>query len=176
MSKMTRRTVTPEDKKYVLSKLDIKLMSFKPKAINSLSSVKFIPFLELQKKFSYSISTVGNSIWSTGLIIKVNTPEFSHCNWKGFSISMYHENKSAKSAISYLQVSNIIPSNSKPDNFSTVFTKIQESMKSVKSKPLNITFDLPLWIKAIQILIEMKLPESSYRAFRGIPPSQKLSW
>ena len=30
-------------------------------------------------------------------------------------------------------------------------------MKSVKSKSLIITFDLPLWIKAIRIVIEMKL-------------------
>ena len=59
--------------------------------------------------------------------------------WKGSTKSIYHENKSAKSAISYLQIIN-----SKPENFSTVFTTIliQECMQSAKSKPLITTFFL----------------------------------
>jgi hypothetical protein len=31
-------------------------------------------------------------------------------------------------------------------------------MKTTRSEPLIITFDLPLWIKAIRIVLEMKLP------------------
>ena len=151
--KVSRRKLTVEDKRMILSKLDVKLQSFQPNVINSLSTVKFMPIAELQKKLCYSMSTVSNSVWTSGWLIKVKKPEFLHCNWKGFQKTIHQENQSALSEISYLPIIN-----NKPDNFSTVYTTIMECMKSANSKPLIITFDLPLWIKAIRIVLEMKLP------------------
>lgn len=39
-----------------------------------------------------------------------------------------------------------------------MYTTIVECMKSAKSEPLIITFDFPLWVKVIRIVLEMKLP------------------
>lgn len=151
--KVSRKKLTAEEKRDILCKLDIRIQPFQPKVVNSLSSIKFAPLSVLQKKVCYSIPTVCNSIWTSGWIIKLSTPEFLHCNWKGFNKSIHEENKSALSQISYLPIIN-----SKPDSFSTVYTTITECIKSAKSEPLIITFDFPLWVKAIRIVLEMNLP------------------
>ena len=106
-----------------------------------------------------------------------------------------------KSAISYLQIIN-----SKPDNFATVFIKIQVCMKSAKSKPLIILYTrYPIVARALGLafrpsaragkgilhttdyhirsssvdksnLNSHRDETSSYCACRAIPPFQKLFW
>ena len=60
-----------------------------------------------------------------------------------------------KSFIEYLPV---IDSN--PDSYDTVYTTIVDCLKNSNSSPIIITFDLPLWIKAMRIVLEMKMPVS----------------
>ena len=58
-----------------------------------------------------------------------------------------------KSFIEYLPV---IDSN--PDSYDTVYTTIVDCLKNSNSSPIIITFDLPLRIKAMKIVLEMEMP------------------
>ena len=39
-----------------------------------------------------------------------------------------------------------------------MYTTLLKCLECTKSRPLIITFDLPLWIKAVRIVLEMKMP------------------
>ena len=68
--------------------------------------------------------------------------------------SIHKPGVSKKSFIEYLPV---IDSN--PDSYDTVYTvTLVDCLKNSNLSPIIITFDLPLWIKAIRIVLEMKMP------------------
>ena len=72
----SRMKVSTEEKRELLRKLELKLIPFHPKVINSLSLVKFIPLSELQNKLSYIQSTIGNTVRLAGWIINMNKTYF----------------------------------------------------------------------------------------------------
>lgn len=154
LKQISRRKITAMEKDDLLKKLGIKLHTFHPKPINALCSIKFMSYSELQQKTSRPKGCLGDSAWLSGWLIKMSVaPDFFHGNWKGHMKMCHQESGAAVSSISYLQIIN-----SKPDNYSTVYTTLLECLKTSQSKPIIVTFDLPLWIKAIRIVVEMKMP------------------
>ena len=74
-------------------------------------------------------------------------------NWKGFMKSLHKPNVKARSQIEFLQIID-----QPPDSYSTVYTTLIECLKTASAKPMVITFDLPLWMKASRIVLEKGMP------------------
>ena len=74
-------------------------------------------------------------------------------NWKGFIKSLHKTNVKARSQIEFLQIID-----QPPDSYSTVYTTLIECLKTASAKPMVITFDLPLWMKASRIVLEKGMP------------------
>ena len=74
-------------------------------------------------------------------------------NWKGFMKSLHKPNVKARSQIEFLQIID-----QPPDSYSTVYTTLIECLKTASAKPMVITFDLPLWLKASRIVLEKGMP------------------
>ena len=45
-----------------------------------------------------------------------------------------------------------------PDSYSTVYTTLIECLKQSDGRPMVITFDLPLWLRANRIVLEKGMP------------------
>ena len=67
--------------------------------------------------------------------------------------SLHKPNVKARSQIEFLQIID-----QPPDSYSTVYTTLIECLKTASAKPMVITFDLPLWLKASRIVLEKGMP------------------
>ena len=90
-------------------------------------------------------------------------------NWKGFMKWLHKPNVKARSQIEFLQIID-----QPPDSYSTVYTTLIECLKTASAKPMVITFDLLLWLKASRIVLEKGMPvggweaSTPYKAFWGV--------
>ena len=108
----------------------------------------------LREKFLFVKSCPADTAWIVGWLVKLKTNhEFQHSGWKGFMKSIHRNHGLKKSFIEYLPIID-----GKPDSYSTVYTTLKTCLNTSKSKPIIITFDLPLWVKAMRIVLEMKMP------------------
>ena len=67
--------------------------------------------------------------------------------------SIHETDTSTKSRIEFLPIINM-----KPDSFGVIFKTIVECMNTSPVRPLIITFDYPLWIKAVRVTLDLGLP------------------
>ena len=103
------------------------------------------------------ISCPGDIAWFLGWLSKqkLNLSMLKHPSWKGFMKSIHNESGMEKLVIEFLPIMNA------PftlDSFSTMYTTIIECLKLSTDLPMMITFDLPLWSKATQIILDSNLP------------------
>ena len=110
-----------------------------------------MPFTTLHKQFKSSRLCPGDDAWIAGwLIHMLSKGAFQHSN----CMKDIHKCKTvSKSGIEFLPIIN-----NSPDNYSTIYTTLVECLKNAKSTPVIVTFDFPLWIKAVRIVIERDLP------------------
>ena len=92
----------------------------------------------------YDTSCLGDTaFYAAWLIFMKLTPANSPVNWEGFMKSLHKPNVKARSKIEFLQIID-----QPPDSYSTVYITLIECLKTASAKPMVITFDLPLWLKA----------------------------
>ena len=120
---------------------------------DSLSSIVFRPLHELKKKFTYDHSSSADALWTAGWLLAQKEGGFIQYNWKGHMKSIHATEGSAKSRVEYLPIIN-----AKPDSFGAIFTTLVECINETTDRPVIITFDFPLWIKAVRITLDLGLP------------------
>lgn len=90
--------------------------------------------------------------WMAGWAIKNYNPTFDHPNWNGFMKSIHQTECKNKSLIEFLPIIE-----GDPNEYSTIYTTLMECIHSGQS-PAVITFDMPIWLKATQIVLQSDLP------------------
>ena len=101
----------------------------------------------------------------SGDVMDANPP----VNWEGFMKSLHKPNVKARSQIEFLQIID-----QPPDSYSTVYTTLIECLKTASAKPMVITFDLPLWLKASRIVLEKGMPVIVRLGPGRLPHPEKL--
>ena len=67
--------------------------------------------------------------------------------------TIHQTNCSEKSTIEFLPIIN-----AKPDSFGTVYTTLIECLRRSESRPVVATFDLPLWLKTVRVVLDNDMP------------------
>ena len=78
---------------------------------------------------------------------------FSHANWNGWMKSIY--NSEGKEA-NHIEYQPIIDGD--PNDHSTIYTALLRCIEKEKPNISVITFDLPLWLKSVDIILSRNLP------------------
>ena len=109
------------------------------------------------QRFNMTVTSCPEDIaWFLGWVSKqkLNFPMLKHPTWKGFMKSIHNESGMERLVIGSLPIMNAPPIF---DSFSTIYTTI-DCLKLSKDLPMMITFDLPLWSKVTQIILDSNLP------------------
>ena len=117
-----------------------------------LDSMTFQPLDKLSEHFSEipAETHLVDSVWASGWIIKDRNENFSHANWSGWMKSIH---KTASKEVSQVEYMPIIDGD--PNNNSTIYTFLLQCLKTT-SHPV-VTFDLPIWLKAVDIIKSKQL-------------------
>ena len=120
-----------------------------PQRTNALLGTKLIQYDELLHKVPESSIQIDLAVqdwyngWIEGKTIHPNFMGFMHQKYNGLTV---------KSSIEFLRILN-----ANPKDMQTIYTTIMRAIKGTREPPAIITFDLPLYIKASQIVKEQKL-------------------
>lgn len=150
LATVPRRHITVEQKAATLKAADMKILYFLPKKKVGLADVKLIPIKDLQQE--PPTMKPGDIAWMAGWVIKAYDPTFEHANWNGFMKSIHRPECKEKSLIDFLPIIE-----GDPNEYSTIYTTLMACLRSSQS-PAVITFDLPIWLKATQIVLQCELP------------------
>ena len=153
-SVIERRNFKREERLRMIQALSIKLRSYVPLKVNGLGTIKFGTLQKLQRKFEYNSSCYADvAFYASWLLYVRNEAGSTPANWKGFMKSLHRSNVKESSHIEFLPIID-----QPPDSYSTVYTTLVECLQKSENRPVVITFDLPLWIKASRIVLEKKFP------------------
>ena len=145
-----RRNITAEEKAKTLKAAEVKILSFVPKNKIGLADIQFVPVADLRQDPPTLLP--GDITWAAGWAIKNHNPAFEHPNWNGFMKSIHQHQTKEKSLIEFLPIIE-----GDPNDYSTIYTTLMECLRRSQS-PAVITFDLPIWLKATQIVLQSELP------------------
>ncbi len=114
----------------------------------ALSSIIYKPIIQLQIPYTLPPDTNSDLIWHAGwLACEASAPRPS---WSGFMQHVFSYEGCAKSEVLFLPIVDLNPSN-ETCIYSTLFYIESQAVQLGIPVPC-ITFDQPLWIKAIEII------------------------
>ena len=118
-------------------------------------SIKFEPLSDFLRGFVPTPAELypANIIWAAGSIIKKSDDKFSHANWNGWMKNVHNSNEKSPSSFVYQP---IIDSN--PNDYCTINTALLRCIQLEKPNYAVITFDLPIWLKAVDLILSQKMP------------------
>ena len=104
------------------------------------------PLAELSSFLGHDqqLLTPGDTLWAAGWVIKVNYPEFPNSNWNGLMERIHDNDAQQSTQIEFLPVIEGDPID--------LDTKI-----CLAGFPI-VTFDFPIWLKAVNIINQANLP------------------
>ena len=87
-------------------------------------------------------------------LIKARDPDFQHSNWNGWMKKIHAEDAKQSTHVDFLPVIE-----GDPNDYSTIFTTLKECMQVLSGDKVTIvTFDLPIWLKAVDVMKQVNLP------------------
>lgn len=143
--KMVRKPIV---KKEVLSNME-GLQQYVRQRTNALLDIKLMKYEELVHKVPERSIPVEAAVqdwyngWIEGKTLHPNFMGFMHQRYNGLTV---------KSSIAFLRIIN-----GNPSDMQTIYTTIMRAIHGTSRSPAIITFDLPLYIKASQIVKEQNL-------------------
>lgn len=84
------------------------------------------------------------------VVIKAQNPDFQHSNWNGWMKSIHAEDAKQSTQVYFLP--------GDPNDYCTIFTTLKECTRISEDKACIGTFDLPIWLKAVEIIQQANLP------------------
>ena len=146
-----RIKVQRAEKDRILADLDVPISQYYPKKNNGLQKMTFDKYVDILKEENLSY---GDVAWLIGWMIKEKLDNtYQLPNWKGFMSSIHQNVGSEMSSIRYLPIIDGIPG-----EYSTIYTTLMRAINISNRSLTIITFDFPLWIKAVRIVLEKNLP------------------
>lgn len=146
-------TVKSMEKSRILKKSQITIIPYPNPKDGSLECIKFRPFDEIIKEYAATkpVLCPADITWFAGWLLKCES--FHHSNWKGFMKGIHPVGTREKSLIQYLPIID-----GDPNALSTIYTLMIQCIKSSVENCTIITFDFPIWIKAVEISLSKNLP------------------
>lgn len=150
-----RTRLSAHDKANLLNKDKVDIPHFIDCKSKGIETKSFIPLDDLKASVSHGqpCTISGDVLWALGWVIKGLQPDFQHCNWNGWMKQIHKDHAKKVTDITFLPVIE-----GYPNEKGTVLATLQECLRLSNGKPAIITFDLPLWLKALDVSIQKKLP------------------
>ena len=154
-SKLSRLRLKPSDRAKILRVGDILIKLCNDPKKSGIDSIKFEPLSDLLNDFAPTPAELNpaNIIWAAGWIIKKSDDKFSHTNWNGWMKNVHNSNEKSPSSIVYQP---IIDSN--PNDYNTINTALLRCIQLEKPNYAVLTFDLPIWLKAVDLVLSQRMP------------------
>ena len=142
------------DKAKILKASEVKILPFKNRKQTGINTIMFLPISELSSSVSqdHPLLSPGDIHWAAGWLIKARDPDFQHSNWNGWMKRIHAEDAKQSTHVDFLPVIG------DPNDYSTIFTTLKECMRLSEDKIAIVTFDLPIWLKAVDIIKQVNLP------------------
>ncbi|KAI4804826.1 hypothetical protein KUCAC02_026439, partial [Chaenocephalus aceratus] len=86
-------------------------------------------------------------------VIKAQDPEFPHSNWNGWMKSIHADDVKQRTQIDFLPIIE-----GDPNDLNTIFTTLKECTWLSADRVTIVTFNLPIWLKAVDIIKQTNLP------------------
>ena len=97
--------------------------------------------------------TPEDTLWTAGWLIKAREPEFHHPNWNGWMKKIHADDAKKRTHVDFLPVID-----GDPNDYGTIYTTLRECMRLPGDNVAIVTFDLPIWLKAVDIIKQTNLP------------------
>ena len=154
-SKLSRLRLKPSDRTKILRAGDIliKLCSDPKKSV--IGSIKFELLSDLLHDFAPTPAELNPAdiIWAAGWIIKKSNDQFSHATWNGWMKNVHNSNEKSPSSVVYQPIMD-----SNPNDYSTINTALRRYIHLEKPNYAVITFDLPIWLKTVDLILSQRMP------------------
>ena len=152
--RVPRAKLTQADKAALLKLGQVNIETFIDEPSKGIAAQVFTPLLELKEKFSPGGEMIppssGDVIWLLGWL----DPQLeNHPNWNGFMKSIHEDKIHKKSVLTYYR-----PIEGYPTDKSTVYTTLLECIRKSNGKAIDITHDLPLWNRSLDMTLQKDLP------------------
>ena len=151
-----RRRVSPNVKHDVLEKLRTPMKPYfysKPKV--TLVTLDFVPLCDLAHGDKTITEFHQHDVdW---LRLDMVSADPVWCNWSGYQATVVNmEQGNGNNRVSYIQYMPLI--NESPTDWTTLHTGLQRFVTDTERQPVIVTFDYPLYIKAVEIGLSLDLP------------------
>ena len=150
-----RLQMKAHDKFKILKKAEVKILPFSNRKNSGLNTITFVPIDELSTSMMQDkpLLTSGDTLWAAGWLIKAQDSQFTHANWNGWMKSIHADHIKQSTQIDFLPVIE-----GDPNDYSTIFTTLKECVKLSGNSVTIVTFDFPIWIKAVDIIKQTNIP------------------
>ncbi|KAK5884494.1 hypothetical protein CesoFtcFv8_018309 [Champsocephalus esox] len=143
------------DKAKILRGAEVKILPFTNRTRTGINTITFLPITELASSVTQDqlLLTPGDTLWAAGWVIKAQDPEFPHSNWNGWMKSIHADDVKQRTQIDFLPLIE-----GDPNDLNTIFTTLKECTRLSADRVTMVTFDLPIWLKAVDIIKQTNLP------------------
>ena len=154
-SKLSQLRLKPSDRAKILRAGNIPVKLCRDPRKSGIESIKVEPLTDLLHDFAPTTAELNPAdiIGAAGWIIKKSNDKFSHANWNGWMKNVHNSNEKSPSSIVYQP---IIYSN--PNDYNTTNTALFRCIQLEKPNYSVITFDVPIWLKAVDLILSQRMP------------------
>ena len=151
----SRVRLKPNDKAMILQAAEVRIVPFTVKSDQGMTNITFLPIDQLSSSITQGKPSLcpGDVLWAAGWVIKAHDSEFQHANWNGWMKRIHAKDTKQPTQIDFLPVIE-----GDPNDHRTIFTTLKESVRLSKGNIAIVTFDLPIWLKAVDIIEQENLP------------------
>ncbi|KAK5923154.1 hypothetical protein CgunFtcFv8_000150 [Champsocephalus gunnari] len=143
------------DKAKILRGAEVKILPFTNRTRTGINTITCLPITELVSSVTQDqlLLTPGDTLWAAGWVIKAQDPEFPHSNWNGRMKSIHADDVKQRTQIHFLPIIE-----GDPNDLNTIFTTLKECTRLSADRVTIVTFDLPIWLKVVDIIKQTNLP------------------
>ena len=141
------------DKAKILRGAEVKILPFTNRKQIGINAIMFLPIAELSSSLAHDqpLLTPGDTLWAARWVIKAHDPEFQYSNWNGWMKRIHSNDAKQSTQIDFLPVIK-----GDPNDLNTIFITLKECIRL--TGVAVVTFDLPIWLKAVNIIKQANLP------------------
>ena len=134
---------------------EVKILPFTNRKQTGINTITFLPIAELSSFVTQDqpLLTPGDTLWAAGWVIKAQDPDLSQSNWNGWMKRIHADDAKQSTLINFLPVIE-----GDPNDHNTIFTALKECMRLSEDKVTIVTFNLLIWLKAVDIINQANLP------------------
>ena len=141
------------DKAKIVRGAEVKILPFTNRNQIGINATTFLPIAKLSSSLvpDQPLLTPGDTHWAAGWVIKAHNLEFPHSNWNGWMKRIHANDAKQSTQIDFLPITE-----GDPNDLNTIFTTLKECVRLAGIAV--VTFDLPIWLKAMNIIKQANLP------------------